>query len=147
MLPSLFFSHLSVVPLTVLDHLIGIRQEALQKYNVLVLWMLPSRIGGERFARTSSSNNMLYTRAIDFKPILLFGKHTVFLWLNSLLSCWDGQWKPIGILFGESFLKGDDSSGEQGMASIPTLVQGAGFKDYISKPNLPEEAPSAPRSV
>ena len=45
--------YLSVVSLTVVDHPIGIRLEALQIYYVLVLWVLPSRIGGERFARTS----------------------------------------------------------------------------------------------
>ena len=42
---------------------------------------------------------------------------------------------------------GDNSSGEQGMANIHTLVQGAGYKDYTSKQKLPEEAPSAPRSA
>ena len=42
---------------------------------------------------------------------------------------------------------GDDSSGGQGMANIPTLVQGVGSKDYTSKQKLPEEAPSAPRSA
>ena len=31
------------------------------------------------------------------------------------------------------------------MANIPTMVQGAGYKDYTSKQKLPEEAPSAPR--
>ena len=41
---------------------------------------------------------------------------------------------------------GEDSSDEQGMANIPTLVQGAGYKDSTSKQKLPEEAPSAPRS-
>ena len=74
--------YLSVISLTVLDHLIGIRLEAPQNYYVLVLWMLPSRIGGERIARTSFKKDSLccdmsYTRAIVFKPILLFGKHTV----------------------------------------------------------------------
>ena len=39
---------------------------------------------------------------------------------------------------------GDDSSGEQGMANILTIVQGAGYKD-CTKQKLPEEAPSAPR--
>ena len=42
---------------------------------------------------------------------------------------------------------GDDSSGEQGMTSIPTLAQGAGYKDDTSKRKLPEEALSAPRSA
>ena len=37
--------YLSVISHTVLDHLIGIRLEALQSYYVLVLWMLPSRTG------------------------------------------------------------------------------------------------------
>ena len=36
---------------------------------------------------------------------------------------------------------GDDSSGEQGMANIHTLVQGAGYKDKTSKQKLPEETP------
>ena len=40
---------------------------------------------------------------------------------------------------------GDDSSGEQCMANIPTMVQGAGYKDQTTKQKLPEEAPSAPR--
>ena len=66
------------------------------------------------------------------------------------------QWKPFWILVGESFQKayleewiytGDDSYGEQGMANIPTLVQGAGYKDYTSIQKRPEEAPSAPRSA
>ena len=38
----------------------------------------------------------------------------------------------------------DDSSGEQCMANNPTLVQGAGYKEYTSKQKLPEEAPPAP---
>ena len=42
---------------------------------------------------------------------------------------------------------GDDSSEEQGKANIPTLVQGAAYKDYTSKQKLPEEAPPAPRSA
>ena len=45
--------YLSVVSLTVIDHLISIRLEALPNYYVLVLWVLPSRVGGERFARPS----------------------------------------------------------------------------------------------
>ena len=40
---------------------------------------------------------------------------------------------------------GDDSSGEQCMANIPTMVQGAGYKDKTTKQKLLEEAPSAPR--
>ena len=40
---------------------------------------------------------------------------------------------------------GDDSSGEQCMVNIPTMVQGAGYKDYTTKQKQPEEAPSAPR--
>ena len=60
----------------------------------------------------------------------------------------------LGLLVGESFQKayleewihmGDNSSGEQCMANIPAMVQGAGYKDYTSKQKLPEEAPSAPR--
>ena len=46
LLPSIFFFHtlcyLSVFSLTVLDHQIGIRLEAPQKYFVLVLWVSPS---------------------------------------------------------------------------------------------------------
>ena len=40
---------------------------------------------------------------------------------------------------------GDDSSGEQCMGNIPTMVQGAGYKVYTTKQKPLEEAPSAPR--
>ena len=52
-----------------------------------------------------------------------------------MMSGWVCEWKPFWIPIGESFQKayleewihmGDDSSREQGMANIPTLVQGAG---------------------
>ena len=100
-----------------------------------------------------------YTRPIVFKPILPFGEHTLFLWLNSLMSGWVCQWKPFCIPVGESFQEAyleewihmsDDSSsnlGERCMANIPTLVQGAGYEDHTSKQKLPEGAPSAPRSA
>ena len=39
---------------------------------------------------------------------------------------------------------GDDSPGEQGVANIPALVQGAGYKDYTSKQELHEETSLAP---
>ena len=39
------------------------------------------------------------------------------------------------------------SSGEQCIANIPTMVQGAGYKDSTSQQKLSEEAPSAPRSA
>ena len=40
---------------------------------------------------------------------------------------------------------GDDSSGEQCMANIPSMVQGAEYRDCTTKQKRPEEAPSAPR--
>ena len=70
------------------------------------------------------------------------------------MSGWVCQWKPFWISDGESFQKahleewkhmGGDSSGEQCMANILAMVQGAGCKDYNTKTKLPEEAPSAPR--
>ena len=52
-----FVSHalcyLSTVFLTVLAHIIEIRLEGRKNDYVLVLRMLPSRIGGERLSRTS----------------------------------------------------------------------------------------------
>ena len=45
--------YLSAVSLKVLDHIVGIRLEALKNDYVLVLGMSPSRIGGERLSRTS----------------------------------------------------------------------------------------------
>ena len=71
---------------------------------------------------------------------------------------WICQWKPCWILVGDSFQKayleewihmGDDSTsnlGEQCMANIPTMVQGAEYKDCTTKQKRPEEAPPAPRS-
>ena len=69
---------------------------------------------------------------------------------------WVCQGKPLRIPVGESFQKayleewthaGDVSSGERGMANVPTLVQDAGYKDDTSKQKLPEPALSAPRSA
>ena len=55
--------------------------DALKNFYVLVLWMLPSRIGGERFSRTSLKKTRCVvtcrTHARCFQAILLFGKHTV----------------------------------------------------------------------
>ena len=72
------------------------------------------------------------------------------------MSSWVCQWKPFQMLVGESFQKayleewthmGDDSSGEQYMANMPTMVQCAEYKDCTTKQKRPEEAPSAPRSM
>ena len=140
-----FVSHalcyLSPFSVTVLDKMIGIRLDALTNYFVLVLWMLPSRIGGERFSRTSWKNtlccDMSYKRAL-FSSQFSFGILFVFCdWISSM-SGWVCHWKPFWIPVGESFQKahleewipmGDDSSGQQCMANIPTMVQGAGYKD------------------
>ena len=81
-----------------------------------------------------------------------------FLRPCSLMSGWICQWKPFLIPVGDSFQKayleewihmGDDSSrnlGEQYMANIPTMVQGAEYKGCTTTQKRPEEAPSAPRS-
>ena len=132
-----------VASLTVLDRLIGIRLEALQKCWCVTLadWW-----------RTIPC-------AIAFKPVLPFGKHSVvpvFCDLSFLMFGWVCQWKPFWIPVGESFEKAyleewtymvDDSSDEQGLASFPALVQRPGNKGDLSKPKLPEEAPPAPRSA
>ena len=89
---------------------------------------------------------------MDLKPIFFVaGVH--FFDPFSLMSGWVCEWKPFWIPV-ESFQKayleewihmGDYSSGEQCTANIPTLVQGAGYKDYTSEQKLHEEAPAAPR--
>ena len=61
------------------------------------------------------------------------------------MSGWVCQWKTFWIPVG--VLGYDSSCGEQCMANIPTMVQGAGYKDYTTKQKLPEEAPSTPRQA
>ena len=122
---------------------------------------VPLRIGEDRLARTYLKKTRWFVTFRAHAQLLssqfsCLASILLFLWMNSFLSGWVCQWKPFWIPVGESFQKahldewihmGDNSSGEQGMANIHTLVQGAGYKDYTSKQKLPEEAPSAPRSA
>ena len=74
--------YLPAFSVTVLDKMIGIRLDALKNYYVLVLCMLPWRIGGEGFSRTSLKMkrhvvlwHVVHTRVV-LKSILLSGRHT-----------------------------------------------------------------------
>ena len=107
----------------------------------LLLWVLPSRIGGERFARTSIKKTRCVVTYCTH--VRLFSSQ--FSCLASILFFFAAEFPHVRL--GLPMHMGDNSSGEQGMANIPTLVQGAGYKDYTSKQKLLEEAPSAPRSA
>ena len=148
--------YLSVVSLTVLDHLIGIRLGSAPNYHVLVLRVLPSRVAWRTirtcFLKKKTRCVVTYrTHArLLFKSIFLFGKHTVvFVAEFPYVRLGLPNGNHSGSLLANRFRRptwengihmGDDSSGEQCMANIPTLVQGAGYKDYTSKQKLLEEA-------
>ena len=81
---------------------------------------------------------MKYTCAIAFKPILLFGKHLVVGFFEaefpyvrlglSMETILDPCWRIVSEGLLEEWIDmGGDSSEEQGMTNIPTLVQGLGY--------------------
>ena len=141
----LFFTHCAtyLLPLTVLDHLIGTRLEALQKCTS---WCsgCTSRIGGVRLARTCAGLRLFVRMRGCFQgnPVVWQAfRCFCFLWPYFPMSGWVCQWKPFWIPIGESFQKvyleewiymGDDSSYDQGLVNLPALVQDLGDKGYIS---------------
>ena len=110
--------------------------------------MLPSRIGGERFARTSLKKTRCvvtyrkHARLFSSQFSSLASIQLFFLWLNSFKSGLVCQWKPFCIPVGESFQKayleewvytGDDSSDQnfQRLCRTQTTKAASPKQDFV----------------